>query len=179
MLRFDEIAHPADLDFLVAFSDLTNFSRVSSALAAGEVFRLMDGYAEFAGGIVEGAGGRVVKVMGDALMIAFPAEEADAGVAGLMKLKEEGDAWMAERGHPCRHRIKAHVGPVHAGPMGPVSAKRFDLYGPTVNIAATVASRGFAMTPPVFRKLGPETRKRFKKHTPPVVYIPVEESHGR
>jgi len=32
---------------------------------------------------------------------------------------------------------------------------------------------GFAMTPQVFRQLSAESRKAFKKHTPPVSYIPV------
>jgi hypothetical protein len=34
-----------------------------------------------------------------------------------------------------------------------------------------------ALSPQAFRKLEPETRKLFKKHTPPVTYIPVEERH--
>jgi hypothetical protein len=34
------------------------------------------------------------------------------------------------------------------------------------------------MTPPAFRALSPETRKMFKKHTPPVTYIALEDSHA-
>ena len=44
-------------------------------------------------------------------------------------------------------------------------------------IAQGLIPTGFAMTPEAFRKLGPETRKLFKKHTPPVVYIPIEQPH--
>jgi hypothetical protein len=38
-------------------------------------------------------------------------------------------------------------------------------------------TQGFAITPEVFRKLTPETRKLFKKHTPPVTYIPIGHPH--
>ena len=43
--------------------------------------------------------------------------------------------------------------------------------------AAVLKSNGFTITPQIFRKLGPETRKICRKHTTPVVYIPTEERH--
>ena len=50
-----------------------------------------------------------------------------------------------------------------------------DVFGPTVNNAAMVDRRQqrgrFVMTPQAFRSLKPDTRKRFHKHTPPVVYL--------
>jgi class 3 adenylate cyclase len=84
---------------------------------------------------------------------------------------------MESRGIPCRHRIKAHFGAAVCGPIGTKTEKRFDVYGQSVNTAATLKSNGMAISPQVFRKLDPETRKLFKKHTLPVTYIPVEESH--
>jgi hypothetical protein len=42
-----------------------------------------------------------------------------------------------------------------------------------VNTAATLESRNFALSAQAFRKLGPAARKAFRKHTPPVTYIPV------
>ena len=38
---------------------------------------------------------------------------------------------------------------------------------------------GFAMSSHTFLKLAPETWKLFKKHTPPVSYIPIEVVHLR
>ena len=47
--------------------------------------------------------------------------------------------------------------------------------GDSVNNAAMLAGKDyrarFVITPQVFRKLKPETRKKFHKFTPPVVYI--------
>ena len=73
--------------------------------------------------------------------------------------------------------VKVHFDPVICGPIGTRTDKRFDVYGYTVNTAATLKSNGFAMTPQVFRKLRADTRKLFKKHTPPIRYIPLESRH--
>ncbi len=53
----------------------------------------------------------------------------------------------------------------------------YEFAGDTLNITASLKSNGFSMTPQLFRKLKGNTRKHFKKHTPPVTYIPIEERH--
>jgi len=178
MSCLDAIQTPTTLDLLVAFSDLSAFARtVNEQVGHEELFQLMDGYAELVGDIVESGGGRVVKFIGDAALIVFPEDRVDAGVVALLTLKEQGDRWWAEKGLPCRHVIGAHFGPVACGPMGTRSEKRFDVFGASVNKAARLAPRGVALSPQAFRKLSPDTRKRFKKHTPPVTYIPLDEPH--
>jgi len=177
MDHMKNLAEPAEAELLVAFSDLTLFSRYAQTSSERELFETMASYFEFVGDVVEKAGGMLVKCIGDAALIAFTAERADEGVNALMTLREEGDRWLEGRGLPCRHVIKAHFGPVVCGPVGPKGDKRFDLYGKTVNVTALTKSFGLALTPQAFRKLEPETRKRFKKHTPPVTYIPVEADH--
>jgi class 3 adenylate cyclase len=168
---------PQSADFLVAFFDLTGFSRFARGRSDQEVFAVLSEYYELIGDIVEGPGGRVVKFMGDAGLIVFPAEKADDGVLALRELQRRGDRWLADRDSPCRHVIKIHFGEVVCGEVGTRGEKRFDVFGMAVNTAALLKSNGFAMTSQAFRKLAPDTRKLFKKHTPPITYIPVEESH--
>ncbi|MHC5040120.1 MAG: adenylate/guanylate cyclase domain-containing protein [Planctomycetota bacterium] len=168
---------PTETDLLVAFSDLTLFSRYARSQTAKTIFETMEGYFELLGEIVEKGGGWVVKCMGDAALIVFPEARAEDGVQALRELKGEGDRWLEARGMSCRHQIKVHFGPVVCGLVGSRKDKRFDVYGQTVNTAALLKANGLALSPQAFRKLGPEARKHFKKHTPPVVYIPVEERH--
>jgi hypothetical protein len=61
--------------------------------------------------------------------------------------------------------------------LGTKNDKHYDVIGNNVNITASLKSNGFAITVQTFRKLNKETRKLFKKHTPPIIYIPVEEKH--
>lgn len=65
--------------------------------------------------------------------------------------------------------------PSMCGLFGPQGDKRFDVIGGQVNAAARLPTRGLALSVEAFRALSPSTRERFKKHTPPVTYIPVED----
>ena len=51
------------------------------------------------------------------------------------------------------------------------------MIGSAVNVCFLLKGHGFVLTPQAFRALRPESRRRFKKHTPPVVYIPVDDPH--
>lgn len=161
---------------LVAFTDLTGYRQLAAhERTAGELLALMNAYFEFLGDVVEPAGGTVVKCLGDAALLVFPLEQADAGVRALVRLKEEGDAWLNRQGLASTQLIKAHVGPVACGPVGTRRAKHWDVYGEAVNIAALLPSTGLILSPEAFRQLQPETRKQFKKHTGQVVYIRHED----
>jgi adenylate cyclase len=175
MTIFDEITSPQEMELLVAFFDLTGYLRYGRDHSARELFDTLSAYFEYVGDRVEDSGGKIVKFIGDEGFIVYPAEKVNRGVLALMDLKESGDAWLANRNIPCRNVVQVHFGPVVCGLIGTRSDKRFDVYGETVNIAATMESDGFAITPELFRKLEADTQKLFKKHTPAVTYIPLSE----
>ena len=166
-------------DCLIAFTDLAGFTHAIRGMDDRAGFEIMSDYFEYLGEIIAIEGGRLVKCMGDAGLVVFPESCADGGVKALLRLRQKGDQWLIDHGLKCSHRIKVHFGRVVSGPIGAKGAKYFDVYGQTVNIAATVQSSGIALTAQAFRKLNSQTRKLFKKHTPPISYIPVEERHGR
>ncbi len=141
------------------------------------LFDLMSDYFELTGDIIETAGGKIVKFIGDESLIVFPEDKVDEGVQALKKLKDETDSFFKEKDLSCRLGVKMHFGQVICGRLGTKTDKTFDILGDNVNYAARLQSYGFAMTPQVFRKLKKKTRTLFKKHTPPIRYIPVEESH--
>jgi len=177
MPRLNNIETSLECNLLVSFFDLSWFSIFSQNKPIRYIFDFLAEYYEFVGDIIEQSGGRVVKFIGDGALVVFPEENLDSGVQALMTLREEGDKWLEERESPCRHMIKAHFGPVICGPVGSKSEKRFDVFGHTVNLTFIMKSSGLAITPQVFRQLDPDTRKLFKKHTPPITYIPVGDSH--
>ncbi|PYP58503.1 MAG: hypothetical protein DMD40_05380 [Gemmatimonadetes bacterium] len=167
----------SELSLLVAFTDFTHFAAQAERLDDVEVARVMDAYYEVAGRTVAAAGGRVVKFIGDATLAVFPAESVDRGVLGLLELKDAADRLMVDRGWESRLTVKAHFGPVVAGQFGLQSDKRYDILGKTVNVTARLDASGVALSVEAFRQLGPDVRQRFKKHTPPVTYIRVEDPH--
>jgi len=124
---------------------------------------------------IETAGGRIVKFIGDGALVVFDETAVDRGVHALLRLKESVDRFMAERGWDCRLTAKAHFGTAVAGPFGSAAAKRFDVIGKAVSVAAMLDATGVTLSVAAFRRLGPELRRRFRKHTPPVSYIRVED----
>ena len=177
MTIFDEVSAPQEMDLLVAFFDLTRFTQLSRECSNKKIFEILFDYYEFVGDLVEKSGGKVVKFIGDAGLIVYPADDVNRGVLTLRTLQETGDAWLAERNIKSRNLITAHFGPVMCGLIGTRTDKHFDVFGQTVNTVVTINSNGLALTPQVFRKLDADTRKFFKKHTPPITYIPLGESH--
>lgn len=178
MTRLENISTPVETELLVSFTGLAGFNR--KFVLPGQdrsVFDTMQTYFAWSGGLIEGCGGTVIKCIGDTLLLTFPAEAASQAVTALMRLKTEGDAWLEQRRIPCQHQIKAHLGPVVVGLIGAPGSERLDIYGKTVNICATLESGPLVLTPQVFRALDTDTRKHFKKHTPPVTYIRIEDGH--
>lgn len=177
MSTLHAVTEPQELDLLVAFFDLTGFARYARKRTNREILEALDGYYELVGDHVESTGGTVVKFIGDAGLVVYPADKVDQGVVALRDAKEAGDAWWQRQDASSQAIYKLHFGPVYCAHVGTKSNKQFDIFGNTVNTAAMLKSNGFAMTAQVFRQLSPETRKIFKKHTPPVTYIPLEEPH--
>ena len=172
-----EVSARAPTPLLIVFADLTRYSAQSLRVSDEELAQTMDEHYERVAARIESAGGRVVKFIGDAALAVFPAEAVDRGVQTLLELKEEVDRGFEAIGWECRMMVKAHFAPVVAGGYGAAGAKRFDVLGRAVNAAAMLDSTGVALSAEAFRKLGPELRKRFKKHTPPITYIRAEDPH--
>jgi len=118
-----------------------------------------------------------VKFIGDAILAVFPPEGVDRGVRGLLELKDAADQFMIKHGWECRLVVKVHFGPVAAGHIGAGASRRYDVLGKTVNVAARLETPGVALSVEAFRQLGPEVRRCFKKHTPPITYVRQEDLH--
>lgn len=153
MTPFDEFTEPTELEVLVGFFDLTGFMRLAQKPELVELLQLMAGYFELSQDIIETGGGWLVKTIGDAGLAAFPAEWTDDGVRTMLRLTEEGDAWLAAQDVRSEAVVKLHDGKVACGMV----AGRRDIYGHTINLAAVMESTGFAMSSQTFRKLAPET----------------------
>ena len=165
----------SESSLLIAFIDLARFFAQSQRVGDAELADTLDAYYERIAVAVDEAGGTLVKFIGDAALVVFPEDAADQGVSMLLGLKSSIDAFMAQRGWECRLTAKVHVGPVIAGPFGAAGAKRYDVVGKTVNTAATLDATGVTLSVAAFRKLSPDLRTHFRKHTPPIVYIRHED----
>ena len=111
-------------DVAVGFVDLVRFSAITEQVADEELEQLIVRFDEVARDAIAEGGGRVVKMIGDAVM--FVADTAEAAALIALDLVE------AYANDPL-------LPPARAGlSTGPVLARDGDFYGPVVNLAARI-----------------------------------------
>lgn len=175
-MDFSSITKPCTANLLVSFMDIQGFGGIARSLEDPlALFDLLDGWAKLVVAEIEGAGGRVIKFIGDECMIAFAEEAVDAGVRTLIEVKAKSEAYLESKGFPTKMRVTAHFGEAAMGPFGAGGCRLIDVFGDSVNVAAMLGRgehRGrLVISPQAFRKMSTETRKLFHKHTPPIVYV--------
>ena len=123
-------------DRAVGFADISGFSKLSRDTPADDLAHVVDAFEATAFDVVSSRGGRVVKLIGDAVM--FVAEDLVTGVdIGLDLVERAGSS-----GTP----VALHCGVAY----GPTITVGGDVFGPTVNLASRLtdlARRGSVMVP--------------------------------
>lgn len=141
------LANPTIAEQIVAFADLSGYHRaICSKLSPEETFAFLSDYYATVQRVVDGSAGRVVKFIGDAVLLVFPSRDPAQAIAVLRELKTAVDAFLAERRHESRLRVKAHVGPVAAGRVGSGELERFDVCGLAVNHAAMLPDQEWVLS---------------------------------
>jgi class 3 adenylate cyclase len=133
---------------------------VSAATAAGRAHDDLDMaavlgeyYALVADGI-RASEGRVVKVIGDGVLLVFPLGRAKDAVAALRDVQSSANALWAEVDPRCRVQIKVGSGRLATGAMGPPGAQRFDIYGTALNDLFKMPAGDFVITQELAARLG-------------------------
>jgi class 3 adenylate cyclase len=165
------LSSPVQANVLVALCDCSRFMRRARGRPSAELFADLEDFYLRIDDAVGAAGGLVAKFMGDAALVVFPEELADRGIMALLDLKADVDRWLQDRPIGDSLHVNVHFGEVTIGRMG--RAGNLDVIGETVNIAATLGSRGFGLSQQAFRCLSPEHRRSFRRLTPPVLYLPT------
>jgi len=154
----------------VAFFDLSRKSEWASSEQDERVAAFLNAFYTLAGEHLTPAGGRIVKFMGDAGLVTFAKDSAEACIFALCDLALAARELALDTGFDSYLNINVHVGPVVTGTFGPPGLERYDVIGKAVNVAARLGRRGVTLSAQAFRCLSPQGRERFDKHTPAVTY---------
>jgi len=99
--------------------------------------------------------GRVIKVIGDGVIVAFPVSRAHAAVECLRSLQEHGtNLWRLQFDQGCRVQVKVGVGSLVSGLFGPPGEEREDLYGDALNQLFKAPAHDFVMSSALRRVVG-------------------------
>jgi class 3 adenylate cyclase len=154
----------------IAFFDLSRIMECSNSQEDARVAAFLQEFYLLGAKLIGEAGGRIVKYMGDAGLVAFPTDAAEPVICALGEFSGAARALAREHGLDVWLNVNIHVGPVVAGTFGPPGEEQYDVIGKTVNVAARLGRRGVTLSQQAFRCLSPEARERFDKIKPPVTY---------
>lgn len=115
----------------IGFADISGYTALTRQLSEMELHRLLENFEATATFAVGSQSGRVVKMIGDAVL--FSADSPAAGAEIALSLLEMWEHKRLEGDHPA---IKIGVA------AGPVVSRLGDVFGSTVNIAARLTSIG-------------------------------------
>jgi adenylate cyclase len=112
----------------ILVTDLSGFSKKASGLPPKEVFNYLDSYYNSVGEIVYKNSGRIIKYLGDGLLMLFEdgdGNSADNAVAAALSIsKKHKDT-----------NSSIHSGEIFYGEIGHPNLRNADIVGETVNVA--------------------------------------------
>ena len=135
------------IEAVLWYCDLRGFTRASDRLPRDAIIALLNDYFSIMGGAVTGAGGEILKFMGDGMLAMLPIASADERMAVAARATQAAVA--AQRmiaalnlmrvtvDEPSvRFGLALHVGEVMFGNIGASARLDFTVIGPAVNHAA-------------------------------------------
>lgn len=140
------------IDAALWFSDLRDFTPLTETLAPEDLLSMLNAYFEFVFNAVNAHQGEVLRFIGDAMLIVFPAERCKGRLAEASRnaLSAAEDAFNSlavlnnrrrRDGQPeIRFGVGLHVGTVIYGNVGAPNRLDFTVMGPAVNRTARLES---------------------------------------
>ena len=165
----------AEVSRIIAFVDIAGYTQNAKHRTNSELAAFHDGFYAIVAQAATASGGRVVKYLGDGALLTWPETSADSAAKAMLGLRNAARRWMHENGWRTDLVVKVHAGEVVEGLFGPTDDRRHDVIGDAVAVAARLDTRSFAISAEAFRRLAPLTRQLFKRHTPPIVYLPADD----
>lgn len=148
------------IEAVIWYCDLRGFTRASDSLPRDAVIALLNDYFDTMGNIVTGAGGEILKFMGDGMLAMFPvaapsqraavarrAAAAASSVADAITVLNRIREAAGEP--PVRFGLALHIGEVMFGNIGASNRLDFTVIGPAVNYAARLEKLCGALARPI------------------------------
>jgi adenylate cyclase len=130
------------------FSDMKGFTALSESIASDQLIPLLDDYAEAVISAIHGAGGDVLKLIGDGTLAIFTADDPEEACCSALRAEAELRLRLAElnqrreaEGRPTTSiYLGLHIGDVFYGNIGSKDRLDFTVVGQAVNEVSRIAS---------------------------------------
>jgi class 3 adenylate cyclase len=138
--------HQAE-ELVFAIASVDGSTRVGRTRPDLEMAAVLSEYYALAADSLRSSQGRIVKVIGDGILVVFPVSQAREAVTALRRLQTSATALWSEVDPGCRAQVRVGVGTLATGPFGPPGDERFDVYGNALNQLFKASAAEFFITP--------------------------------
>ncbi len=161
-------------EFVIAVFDIDKFGQIAKNKNSEEIFNFLYGMNEVIAEALAPAEPLCLVPQGDTVITAMKKEKLDEAVTVIEQAKRAAENFIAEKGFHSAVSAAAHYGEATIGSASPTACTSVQIVGNEVNavfLLLRIPSYGlFTISPVLFRKLKNETRQRFHRYTPPIVY---------
>ena len=157
---------------VVLVCDLAGFMRAFDTRRDAEMADLLEAYYARVGAAVEEGGGRVVKLIGDAVLVVFAPDAGATAVEVATRLEREIGELALERGVDVALGADIHLGEVLEGDLGWGELRRWDVVGRTVNRTFRLGrGSGVRVSEELCRAFPEEEQKSWREGSQPGAYV--------
>lgn len=142
---------PEELVFAVTM--VLASTKACAAHGDAAMFDVLSDYYALVARAVTPAGGRVIKVMGDGILLVFPPDRARQAVTVLRAVQADATARWQRFDERCRVQVKVGAGVLTCGLLGPPGQERYDIVGQALNALFKAPWGDFELTAEVTRLL--------------------------
>ncbi len=140
-------------ELVFAIASIDGSTRVARNRPDLEMASMLSEYYALAAETLRSSQGRIVKVIGDGILVIFPVSRAREALGALRQFQASATALWSEIDPACRAQVKVGVGTLATGPFGPPGDERFDVYGNALNQLFKAPADDFFITPELAAKL--------------------------
>lgn len=170
----DTMNHPITKEHIISIYDLENFLQISKKLDTEDVFNLLNELQILIIQSLTEYEPTIIKNIGDSNLFVFTVENIDNKILALFNLKQKIEDFLKSKGFTSKASFSSHIGKITLGEFGVEPYKSIHAFGDSINIAFKMNGQPFkgrfTISPQLFRRLLPESRKLFHKYSPPTVY---------
>jgi len=109
-------------ELVFAIAAVDGSTRVGRTRPDLEMAAVLSEYYALAAESLSSSQGRIIKVIGDGILVVFPVSRAREAVAALRRFQSSATALWSEIDPSCRAQVKVGVGTLATGPFGPPGA---------------------------------------------------------
>ncbi len=137
------------VELILAVTHVLSYTKACKAHGDADTFTLLSRYYAAVADAATRVDGRVIKVLGDAVLLTFPVDRCREVVETVRELQENTSEMWQRFDDDCRVQVKVGVGAVVCGDLGPPGDERFDIVGDALNRLFKAPWGDFELTPEV------------------------------